>query len=277
MRELKMKRKNYKGKEVIRMCEGKRSIRHAFWRKEKNGFTLIELLVVIAIIAILAAMLLPALSKAREKARQSVCMNNLKQIGLAINMYQQDYDEYFPPFIDPKSDPKVYWTTKLWKGGYVKGLVFLCPTKRNSLTHLWKSENPSPPVFEKPDYGYNYHIGSSSLAAYGGDVKKPARFSQIRRPSETILLADDYLTNYKSTGYYFLWYVFRTSKWYGCLEARHNRAVNVLWCDGHVTSCPVGTAAEDCGGYTVDDNPYKYDPFRNGNLLTDPDNYFDRY
>jgi len=64
--------------------------------KKKQGFTLIELLVVIAIIAILAAMLLPALARAREQARRAVCISNLKQIGLAMKMYSQDYREFFP-------------------------------------------------------------------------------------------------------------------------------------------------------------------------------------
>src|SRR5688500_16199670 len=64
--------------------------------KGRAGFTLIELLVVIAVIAILAAILYPVFSQARDRARQASCLSNLKQIGTAIEMYRQDYDQSYP-------------------------------------------------------------------------------------------------------------------------------------------------------------------------------------
>lgn len=68
--------------------------------KRRTGFTLIELLVVIAIIAVWAAILFPVFAKAREKARQITCLSNMKELGLASQMYLQDYDEDYAPFVD---------------------------------------------------------------------------------------------------------------------------------------------------------------------------------
>jgi prepilin-type N-terminal cleavage/methylation domain-containing protein len=80
----------------------------------RKGFTLIELLVVIAIIAILAAILFPVFAQAREKARQTVCASNLKQLGIAQQMYLQDFDEQF--FVRPRDNsvPNRYWQEDWW-------------------------------------------------------------------------------------------------------------------------------------------------------------------
>lgn len=99
----------------------------------RAGFTLIELLVVIAIIAILAAILFPVFARAREQARRSVCLSNMKQIGLALGMYLQDYDQTFPP-----GGPKVWEATKnarnllaVQLNPYTKNdQIFRCPSDR---------------------------------------------------------------------------------------------------------------------------------------------------
>ena len=101
----------------------------------KRGFTLIELLVVIAIIAILAAILFPVFARAREKARQSSCSSNEKQIVLAILMYAQDYDERIVNAVssaapDKCSDPnRSQWWWRLLVAPYIKNTqVFVCPS-----------------------------------------------------------------------------------------------------------------------------------------------------
>ena len=139
----------------------------------KRGFTLIELLVVIAIIAILAAILFPVFARAREKARQTSCLSNVKQLTLGFMMYAQDYDEYIRSAYLPGPDSH-YWSWMFGIEPYVKNdHVYACPSDSWAVT--WGHKSPA----ARLSYGMNYNYLGYSSAQY--------KLAEIDRPAETIL------------------------------------------------------------------------------------------
>jgi len=200
-------------------------------KSARHGFTLIELLVVIAIIAILAAMLLPALSKAREKARQSVCMNNMRQLFLATEFYINDYDEWYPRYIGlgQASNPSVT-NEPCWAG--LTDLGYLSSTRLTRyLSNVATGENVVRcPSFNKPrgsfvwtsyiSIGYNQYIFDPA------DKTNQAKKSRVRHPDQTCLWAD----SLGASGGQGSYIVTQRSDF----GFRHTGMANVMFCDGHV-------------------------------------------
>jgi prepilin-type N-terminal cleavage/methylation domain-containing protein len=221
-------------------------------RGRRPGFTLIELLVVIAIIAILAAILFPVFAQVREKARQSACISNQRQIGSALMIYAQDYDETFPrvTFYSKsgnrwgfKGDLTYTWTNALRP--YLKSLdVLACPSNPYSRSIPGRPNDDSltpgknaggwelEPEQRMP-ISYNMNSCTSSWyppnTSYGKNTT-PLGVAQIARPAETLVIAET-ISGYNDVQAVWLW---------GLCEAlfahRTGQMGNFIFYDGHASA-----------------------------------------
>ena len=207
-------------------------------RPPKPAFTLIELLVVVSIIALLVAILLPALARAREVAKRTLCTSQARQLGLAVMYYTHDYDDTYMFYSDGVVDqsranrPDYLWYQKLTVKDYLDTEeIFTCPSHRLDQDLLLR---------QRISYGmsiafaFAYHEPVNGVGHYNPRAWKA---TEIQFPSETIVMADsaNSLEPLRGGVYaiYAWWYVYRPSDNDAVAYPRHAGSCGVVWADGH--------------------------------------------
>ena len=203
----------------------------------RHAFTLVELLVVIAIIAILAAILFPVFARARENARRTSCLSNLRQIGLGFLQYAGDYDDAYPRSSYPTTG--VSWTVSAQP--YLKSIqLFRCPSDSAA---RWDAP-AAPPT-------NNYYTTSYALNVWLAGSQPYAKMSAIQNPSNLIILADANTDNVQRDFFTpYAWVVDPQVTYYPSIHAatwddatgettelalrRHLETFNAMYADGHV-------------------------------------------
>lgn len=245
---------------------------------KKRAFTLIELLVVIAIIAILAAILFPVFGRARENARRSSCQSNLKQIGLGILQYVQDYDEtypqrYFGGIPEGPGRQANSWRRSIFP--YVKSTqLFQCPsnTFNTELADDSRAAEMATLPAGAPVFFRSYAINGANT--FGGTP--PSEFNRGHKLAEMVNSSEIVLVTEMAQGRAFTGDLGPVANWGrpDLVFKGHLNTINFLFCDGHVkASKPAPTSnpknlwsAEDDGPMT---NAYGIEAIRNWQLLVD--------